>query len=239
MTKVFYESKDIFQKYSKTEPFILVCLRGTCLIISIIILLVYFAFLVYFIATDKPHLMTVLVPKPYIPVPDRLSNDSDTNSCTNYYINATQCSTETDDNRFDGRCIGQFDSRNWLSAPQNMLNYTIVPSQNKLYAILFKIYMQNDTGYNASSDTGMKVRVFESTFNPMRINDHLKLLMQRIDPTYYKRLYNLNLQVLAYQQVDQMYITRNQRYYQMPSFLNVIGIPPTYFKAPFIDSTFG
>ncbi|CAG8615803.1 11956_t:CDS:2, partial [Dentiscutata heterogama] len=201
--------------------------------------------------------MTVLVPKPYIPVPDmtftsafnfsmtcqfqyidRVSTDEDTNLCAKY-INATQCSTETDENRFDGRCIGQFDSRNWQSVPQNMLNYTIVPSQNKLYAILFTIYQTpNDTGYNSSSDTGMKVRVVESTFNPMRISDYLKPLMKRIDKFYVERLNNLNLHVLASQQVNQMYITRKQRYYQIPSFLNVIGIPPIYFKAPFIDSTF-
>ncbi|CAG8551671.1 4674_t:CDS:1, partial [Racocetra fulgida] len=87
----------------------------------------------------------------------------DTNLCTKY-INATQCSTETDENRFDGRCIGQFDSRNWQSDPQNMLNYTIQPSQNKLYAITFTFYQTpNDTGYNATSDTGMKVRAVESS----------------------------------------------------------------------------
>ncbi|CAG8765760.1 2209_t:CDS:2, partial [Gigaspora margarita] len=228
----------------------------------------YFAFLAYFIATDKPHLMTVLVPKPYIPVPDmtfssafnfsmkcqfqylgkyklnnlayihRLSTDEDTNLCAKY-INATQCSTETDENRFDGRCTGQFDTRNWLSAPQNMLNYTIVPSQTKFYAISFTFYRTpNDTGYNASSDTGMKVRVVESTFNPMRINDHLKGLIKWIDEFYAERLNNLNLHVLSSQQLNQMYISRKQRYYQIPSFLNVIGIPPVYFKAPFIDSTF-
>ena len=51
MTKLFYEPKRINERKG-TEPVALVCMRFSCLVISMIVLMVFFAFMVYSVASD-------------------------------------------------------------------------------------------------------------------------------------------------------------------------------------------
>lgn len=71
MTKFVREPREILKKYRKTEPGLLVFVRGLCLSILLFILFIYFAILMFFVATDQPVLSKILIPKSYILAPGK------------------------------------------------------------------------------------------------------------------------------------------------------------------------
>ncbi|CAG8531061.1 13328_t:CDS:2, partial [Acaulospora morrowiae] len=226
MSKFLHETKSIFHKHGKTEPIHLVCMRSICIIICGSLLLTYLIFLAIMIATDnKPTLMTALVAKPYIPVPDHVSTEQDTTDCTSYIL-PTECSPEDESNRFTGRCTSQF-----LST--NSLNLSL---PDKRYGLTFTFIRSPD--HNDTSDTGMKIRAVDSLFNPARLPADIKSLITQINPWLFDELENLNFHIIGYHKVSKMLFTRKVKNLMKPNFLNVIGIPPSYLKQPYIESTF-
>ncbi|RIA90874.1 hypothetical protein C1645_768776 [Glomus cerebriforme] len=248
MTKFIRESQEILKKYRNTEPRLLVFFRGLCLSILLVILLIYCIILIFFIATDHPFITKVLVPKPYILAPVvkissqyefsmtceinyldlRTPTDEDRANC-NKYIVQTECNEQDPNNTFNGRCVGLFNP-----PIQDKFNFSL---PDKRYGISFLITI-TDVAYDATNDNGMQVKAYDQLFNPSQLSNSVRKTISRLDPYFSDRLENLNFHIMGYHQINKMYISRKIKKFQIPTFFTVLGIPPTYFPQPFIESNY-
>ncbi|CAJ0909281.1 8878_t:CDS:10, partial [Entrophospora sp. SA101] len=253
MTKLFYEPKRINERKG-TEPLALVCMRFSCLIISMIILMVFFAFMVYSVASDGRITTSVIIPKPYIPIPDLVINanfsfsmdcqlqyldgraisQTDKDSCSNYIV-PTVCNEPDPNDLSKGRCTGKFQvPTELLDAPlTERLSFSL---PDKRYGIQFLINITDDVPYDPKYDNGIIVKAYDQEFNPHRLPEAVNNLISKIDPCFIDRLDSLNFHMLAHHQINRMYIDRKTREFIIPSFWEVLGIPPFYFLQTYINS---
>ncbi|CAG8676221.1 9175_t:CDS:2, partial [Rhizophagus irregularis] len=202
----------------------------------------------FFVATDQPVLSKILIPKSYILAPVvkisskyafsitceynyldlRTPTDEDRANC-NKYIVPTECKEQDPNNVFVGHCVGLFNP-----PIQDKFNFSL---PDKRYGISFLITI-TDEAYNATDDNGMQVRVYDQLFNPSQLSDSVRKIISRLDPYFLDRLENLNFHVMGYHQVNKMYVSRKTKRFQIPTFFSVLGIPPTYFPQPFIESNY-
>ncbi|GBB90739.1 hypothetical protein RclHR1_01780006 [Rhizophagus clarus] len=248
MTKFVREPREILKKYRKTEPSLLVFFRGLCLTVLLVILFIYFVILTFFVATDHPILSKVLIPKPYILAPVvkisskyefsiacefnyldfRTPTDEDRANC-NKYIVPTNCAEQDPNNTFDGHCVGLFNP-----PIQDKFNFSL---PDKRYGISFLITI-TDAAYDATNDNGMQIRVYDQLFNPSQLPNSVTKTISSLDPFFLDRLENSNLHIMGYHQVNKMYVSRKTKRFQIPTFFSVLGIPPSYFPQPFIESNY-
>ncbi|CAJ0838946.1 15768_t:CDS:10 [Entrophospora sp. SA101] len=217
MTKLFYEPKRINERKG-TEPLALVCMRFSCLIISMIILMVFFAFMVYSVASDGRITTSVIIPKPYIPIPDLVINanfsfsmdcqlqyldgraisQTDKDSCSNYIV-PTVCNEPDPNDLSKGRCTGKFQvPTELLDAPlTERLSFSL---PDKRYGIQFLINITDDVPYDPKYDNGIIVKAYDQEFNPHRLPEAVNNLISKIDPCFIDRLDSLNFHMLAHHQ---------------------------------------
>ncbi|CAJ0754963.1 17946_t:CDS:2 [Entrophospora sp. SA101] len=246
MTRLFYEPKKIYQR--KKEPRVLICMRISCLSISMIILIAYSVFLIY---SNGIAITSVTIPKPYIPVnnnyldrldliitakfsfsmdcqfrylDNRIISQTDKDLCLNYIV-PTICDEPDPNDLSKSRCIGKFQvPTELLDAPiTERLNFSL---PDKRYGIQFLINI-TDAEYNPKYDNGIVIKAYDQEFNPHRLPEAVGNLVNKLDPYFIERLDSLNFHIMTYHQTREFLIT---------SFWEMLGLPPYYFLQPYIDS---
>ncbi|CAG8602291.1 14847_t:CDS:2 [Funneliformis caledonium] len=228
-----HETSDIIRKYRKSEPGLLVTSRGILLFILVALLGGYFAISTAWMVLDKGIIVSQLKPATIIPVPDveitfnyhfniacelRYLDGSPSRPCDEDLVTQPSCDELSEDKRWHG----------WFTSIDGRVKFNLTEN---LYGVWFTINI-DDPRYQRDLDAGMFVKVHDSDFNPRTVPQSVHDQALKIDPNFYARLDELNYHV------NWMFINRHIRKKMIPSFFNVLGIPPSYFEEAYITSRY-
>ncbi|CAG8470110.1 6258_t:CDS:2 [Paraglomus brasilianum] len=231
------EYTEVRRKYWKREPKILASGRILTLCLATIAVLGYLAILIVFIARSNTIVVKNVIPTDTVPAADlSLSFNYKFNvSCQFRQLDGSlksqdicaQYLTQPCNKSDDGRYYGYF------TALDNF-NYSLPDGR---YGIWFTFFL-DDTTYTAQNDLGLFVRAYDSGFDPRTLEPKVESLVRRIDPNFFNRLDEANAYVVGAKQNNWMFVTRTIKKKMKSTFGGWLGIPPSYYNWPFLQSRF-